>query len=202
MLIYMHQQYVAEGSTSVSDKDLPDLETMDGVLAVLSLINIAELSNVLHPDTYRAGVEPQDRVFLIHVRKLGRHLLHWLNCHYLIEPAPYPGNLISTKRTTPPLSKMYLLHQVHALQSGTRNKMKGVSLNSDAGHWCKAVMTQIIGCMGRSEEIVGQADTFAWEIGTHKVAKRCPPLLSTFGMYVFMNSRNLLIDQMLCRWRW
>ncbi|KAF8803036.1 hypothetical protein BYT27DRAFT_7005916, partial [Phlegmacium glaucopus] len=82
MLIYIHQQYVLEGITSVLDTDLPKLETMDGVLAVLSLINIAELANVLHPDTYQAGVEPEERMFLMHVRKLGRHILQWLNSHY------------------------------------------------------------------------------------------------------------------------
>jgi hypothetical protein len=185
MLIYVHKKYVVEGVTSVLAMDLPDLETMDGVLAVLSLINIAELGNVLHPDTYTEGVKPQERMFLIHVRKLGRHLLQWLSDHYLIEPVPYPGNLISQRHVTPPLSEIYLLHQVHALQSGMREMQKAGLSPSISGLTCNSLVHQIIGCLGLSKDSAGYANTFAWETGTHKVARRSTPLLSEFSMYTF-----------------
>ncbi|KAF8224409.1 hypothetical protein L208DRAFT_1311786, partial [Tricholoma matsutake] len=55
---------------------LPDLETMDGILAVLLLINMAELANVLHPEMYQEGVDPEEWMFLIHVCKQARHLFH------------------------------------------------------------------------------------------------------------------------------
>jgi hypothetical protein len=185
MLIYAHKKYVVEGVTSVLAMDLPDLETMDGVLAVLSLINMAELANVLHPGTYNEGVEPQERIFLIHVRKLGRHLLQWLSDHYLIDPVPYPGNLIPDDRVVPPLSKMYLFHQVHALQSGIREMQKAGLSPSISGLTCNSVILQIIGCVGLSKDLAGYKDSFAWDTGTHKVARRSTPLLSEFGMYTF-----------------
>jgi hypothetical protein len=185
MLIYMHKKYVVEGVTSVSAMDLPDLETMDGVLAVLSLVNIAELANVLHPDTYKEGVEPQERMFLIHVRKLGRHLLHWLNSHYLIEPAPYPGYLVSKVSVMPPLSKMYFLHQVHALQSGIKEMQTAGLSPSISGLTRNSVILQLIGCAGLSKDLAGHADSFTWDTGTHNVARRSTPLLSEFGMYTF-----------------
>jgi cytochrome c553 len=194
MLIYLHKKYVLEGIASVLDTDLPNLETMDGVLAVLSLINMAELGNVLHPDTYQAGVEPKERNFLIYVRKLGRHLLQWLGDHYLIEPAAYDGNSISTTPDKRPLSKLYLLHQVHALQTGMREMQKAGWSPSISGLTCNSLISQLIGCMGLSNDLAGYADTFAWETGTHKVARRSTPLLSEFGTYAFISSRNLLIS--------
>ena len=196
MLIYLHQQFVVQGITSVSDTtDLPDLERMNGILAVLSLINIAELANVLHPDTYQKGVEPQECMFLIHVRKLGRHLLQWLSDHYLVEPVLYPGNLISKTHITPPLWNMYLLHQVHALQSGIREMEMNGMLPFIRGLTSRTLAIQLIGCLGPLDDLVGYNDTFAWETGTHKVTKRCPPLLSTFGMCIsLLHSRNPLTE--------
>jgi hypothetical protein len=66
------------------DPHLPDLLTHSGLYSVFSLINIAELSNVLHPDTYGAGVPPQERLFLIHVRMRARMLRAWITARYLI----------------------------------------------------------------------------------------------------------------------
>lgn len=194
ILIYLHQQYVLEGTTSVLNSDLPDLETMDGVLAVLSVINIAELANVLHPDTYQAGVNPEERVFLMHVRKLGRHVLQWLSDNYLIEPAPYPGNLISTVRKIPPLWRMYLHHQADALQSAMRSMERAGVSPSIPGLTYKALSVQLIQCIGPFDELLGYAETFAWEAGTHKVARRCTPLCSIFSMRNFTLSRNPLIE--------
>lgn len=179
ILIYMHKKFMVEGMTSVLGTDLPNLETMDGVLALLSLTNIAELGNILHPDTNQEGIEPKERAFLIHVRKLGRHLSQWLGDHYLIEPA------VSTIPDKRPLSKIYLLRQVHALQSGVREMMKAGVSPSISRLTSKSLIFQLIGCMGLSNDLAGYADSFAWEMGTHKVSKRSTPLLSEFGMYTF-----------------
>jgi hypothetical protein len=62
-----------------------DLATLGGVLATLSVINIAELANVLYPNTYTSGIEPAECMFLIHVHKKGRDLLEWLMKNYTIK---------------------------------------------------------------------------------------------------------------------
>lgn len=196
LLIFIHQQYVEEGIASASDIDnthLPDLETMDGILAALSLINMAELANVLHPDTYAAGVEPEERMFLMHVRKLGRHLLQWLNDHYLIEPASYPGDLISDDLEMPTLSELYFLHQAHALQSAVASMERDGFTPWIFGLTGKTLSTQLARCVGL-EDLPEEVATFAWEVGTHKVTRRPTPLLSIFGMCNFAHSRIKLIE--------
>jgi hypothetical protein len=147
--IYLHQQYVLEnvfeGATAVLDTDLPDLETVDGIQGVLSLINMAELANVLHPDTYQAGIDPVEHMFLMHVRKLGRHLLQWLNEHILIEHASYTGLLTSTVRKTPSaLSQLYLLHQVDALLTAIRSMESSGFEPSIQGLTYSALRVQVI----------------------------------------------------------
>jgi hypothetical protein len=53
------------------------------MLHVLSLLNIAELANVINPETYcAAGIAPQYRKVIIHVRLRARMLLAWLNSRY------------------------------------------------------------------------------------------------------------------------
>jgi hypothetical protein len=195
MLIYIHRQYVYYDFTCASDTNLPDLETMDGVLAVLSLINIAEFANVLHPGTYnQAGVKPKERIFLIHVRKLGRHLLQWLNDHYLIEPAPYPGNLISTVRETPSLWYLYFLHQADALQTAMRLMEKAGLSPSIPGLTYEALRIQLTRCIDQGVELPGDTETFAWDKGTHKVSRRPRPLHSIFSMCTFTDSLSPLIE--------
>lgn len=55
------------------------------MLHVISLINLAEVANVIEPDTYRpGGVCAQDRIFFIHVRLRARTLLAWLNSRFNI----------------------------------------------------------------------------------------------------------------------
>ena len=73
ILIYIHQQFVQEGITT--GNTTTDAGHDGGYSQCLFLINLAELGNVLHPDTYQAGVDPQEHRFIIHVRKQGRHLL-------------------------------------------------------------------------------------------------------------------------------
>lgn len=182
MLVYIHKQLVLEDDNLDDTGHLPDLSTMDGVLAVLSLINLAELANVLHPDTYKAGVKPEERLFLIHVRKQARHLMQWLDSHYAIEPIPGPGILISSTRKTIPLGNLYLVHQADALQAA-RKSMEGVGLQpSIPGLTYQALYAQVVGCLGpQVEELLGSADTFYWEEGTHQVSRRRTPLQSNFS---------------------
>jgi hypothetical protein len=73
--------------TSSDDADeghLPDLRSIHGIFHLLSLFNFAELSNVLHPDTYRVGIAPKDRLFMIHVRLRARTLIAWLCQHFAL----------------------------------------------------------------------------------------------------------------------
>jgi hypothetical protein len=194
MLIYFHQQFVLEAITETSSSQnsyvslvhLPDLETMDGILAVLSLINMAELANVLHPDTYQEGVDPEERMFLIHVRKQGRHLLHWLNSHYSIEPAPHSGTVLSTTRETPPLAHSYLVHQVRALQDAKMSMEEAGLQSVIPGLTYQALHVQVVGCLGAP--VSGRqecAETFAWDKETYKVSRRRIPLLAQFRMCIF-----------------
>jgi hypothetical protein len=47
---------------------------------VLSLINLAELANVIDPETYQPnGISPHNRKVIIYVRLRARMLLAWLN---------------------------------------------------------------------------------------------------------------------------
>lgn len=55
------------------------------MIHVISLINLAELANVVEPDTYRpGGMSAQDRKFFIHVRLRARTLLAWLSSRFSI----------------------------------------------------------------------------------------------------------------------
>jgi hypothetical protein len=185
MLIYMHQQFVLDAimetspsqNSAVSLVHLPDLETMDGILAVLSLINMAELANVLHPDTYQEGVDPGERMFLIHVRKQARDLLHWLNNNYSLEPAPRAGTVLSTTHETPHLAYSYLVHQVRALQDAKMSMEKARLQSAIPGLTYQALHVQVVGCLGAlASGIQGRVETFAWDKETYKVSRRKKPL--------------------------
>jgi len=175
MLIYIHQQFILEditGSDTIIDTGhLPSLDTMEGILSVLSLINIAELANVLHPDTYQAGVEPEERRFLIHVRKQGRDLLRWMRSHYAIEPALGPSTHTSCE--IPQLARQYLLHQADALHV-SKMSMEGAGLQSSIpGLTHDALCMQIFGCLGQQvQKLPGCAKTFTWDQGTYQVSRR------------------------------
>lgn len=196
ILIYIHQQFVLDGITDTSpsqDPDvdlvhLPDLGTMGGILAVLSLINIAELGNVIHPDTYEAGVDPEERMFLMHVRKQGRDLLHWLNNHYALEPAPHAGSVISTTHGIPHLARSYLIHQARALRDAKMSMEKAGLRSSIPGLTYGALYDQVIGCLGHQvNKIQGRTKTFAWDKETHQVSRRNIPLLTRFSASTFMH---------------
>jgi hypothetical protein len=166
MLIYIHQQFVMTPITDAGH--LPNLETMEGLLAVLSLVNIAELGNVLHPDTYHAGVNPEERRFLIHVRKQGRHLLRWMNGQYRLVPALGSSSMAMISQ----LANQYLLHQADALQV-SKMSMDGAGLRSSIpGLTHSALCLQIFGCIGnKHQELPGCAKTFTWDQGTYQISR-------------------------------
>jgi hypothetical protein len=185
----MHQQFVLDAAMEMSPSQnsslhLPDLETMDGILAVFSLINMAELANVLHPDTYQEGVDPEERMFLIHVRKQARDLAHWLNSYYSIEPAACAGTVSRTTRETPHVS--YLFHQACALQDAKMSMEEAGLQSAIPGLTYQALRGQLLGCLGipvrgRQE----QGDTFDWDKDTYKVTRRRKPLQTRFCMCTF-----------------
>lgn len=203
MLMYIHQQFVLEAITEKSPSQnshvnlvhLPDLETMDGILAVLSLINIAELANVLHPDTYRAGVDPEERMFLMHVRTQGRSLLQWLDSHYALEPAARPGAVVSTTHEALPLAHLYLIHQARALQEAKMTMEKARIQSSIPGLTYQSLHLQIVRCLGpKVTEIPGHFRTFAWDKETHRVSRRNIPLLTQFGTCTFTHLPNFVFE--------
>jgi hypothetical protein len=91
-----------------------DLATLEGVLATLSVINIAELVNILHPNTYTSGVEAAECMFLIHVHKKGRDLLEWLMKNYTIKRVTDGAGRNEDGKLS--LANLYLIQQVWALQ--------------------------------------------------------------------------------------
>lgn len=171
MLIYIHREFVLDQDPDQKLEHLPNLDTMEGVLAVLSLVNIAELANVLHPDTYQAGVEPEERRFLIHVRNQGRDLLDWMNLSYALEPAP-PSTHTSCEISK--LAQLYLLHQADALHVSKMSMERAGLQSSIPGLTHSALYMQISGCLGlqhKKKKLPGCAKTFAWDQGTYRVSK-------------------------------
>lgn len=194
MLIYLHQQFVLEAIAERSPTQhppaglghLPDLEAIDGILAVLSLINMAELANVLHPDTYQGGVDPEERMFLIHVRKQGRQLLHWLNSQYSIEPAPRAGTASRTANESPHLAYAYLVHQVRALQDAKMSMEEAGLQSAIPGLTYQALQVQIVGCLGApARRLQGGAKSFGWDKGGYTVSRRRISLRTPFRERTF-----------------
>jgi hypothetical protein len=62
---------------------LPKLNTADGVMDLFSLLNVIELSNILHTLSYTASsLRLKERLQMIHARKLARIILRWFWCNY------------------------------------------------------------------------------------------------------------------------
>jgi hypothetical protein len=82
---------------------------MDGMLHVLSLLNIAELANAINPETYcTAGIAPQYRKVIIHMRLRARMLLAWLNSRYEVWRNGATTNLTG-------FAEDFLLHQMDVM---------------------------------------------------------------------------------------
>jgi hypothetical protein len=62
---------------------VPKLNTADGVMDLFSLLNVIELSNILHPLSYAASsLRLKERLQMIYARKLARIILWWFWCNY------------------------------------------------------------------------------------------------------------------------
>lgn len=119
-------------ATALTDAHLPDLATFEGLRHVLSLINIIELTNVLHPHTYReSGVDLLERLELIRCRSLARTIRRVLDARFRILRGP------GESQTVWDYSTAYLEWQAAILQSVRPQEQSA------------AVETQILGCIGR-----------------------------------------------------
>ena len=63
-----------------TDWHIPDPYWEASMLA--TMCGVAELANVIHLETYRDGVEPEERLQLIHTRSLGRKIALALRQHH------------------------------------------------------------------------------------------------------------------------
>ena len=94
---------------------------------VISLINLAELANVIEPDMYHPGsVSSQDRKFFIHVRMWARMLLAWLTSRFNIQ---YVCTHEVLKLSIKEFADKYLAYQmvVMGLQKGFYDSMHEAS---------------------------------------------------------------------------
>lgn len=84
MQFYHQSLYTEPGSTEdnfniAANRHLPNVMTTDGIVDILSLYNLLELGNVLHPHTYTPdGIPSTDRHLLMQARALGRSLVSCL----------------------------------------------------------------------------------------------------------------------------
>jgi hypothetical protein len=62
---------------------VPKLNTADGIMDLFSLLNVIELSNILHPLSYAASsLRLKERLQMIYACKLARIILWWFWCNY------------------------------------------------------------------------------------------------------------------------
>jgi hypothetical protein len=175
MLIYVYQQCVLEFVDS-DRQHMPD-ETMDGMIAILSLVNVAELSNVLHPDMYQGGVDPAERMFLIHVHKLGRLLFQWLENNYIFK------STATSVSTMGEMWQLYLFHQAGTLQEA-KLTMEKAGIPSGILHLtCHTLSAQIKSCLGSQvNEIPESIKSFTWDKGSYQVSRH-HKILCEYGKF-------------------
>jgi hypothetical protein len=156
---------------------LPDLNSVEGIIAVLSLTNVAEFGNVLHPDTYASGVKPDERMRLIHVRKLARNLVDWLICRYEFRDAT--GEQTGEKH----LATQYLYHHAFGLLSAKSSSDSMKIKSSVPGLTLSSLRRELGGCLGKSWEQLPYTavKSFTWEDSSLQVSKRAEPLRASIG---------------------
>ncbi|KAF8235987.1 hypothetical protein L208DRAFT_1253710 [Tricholoma matsutake] len=89
LLIHIYEESVASGFSATPEQPipvgnhLPAFNTWEGVVEIVNLVNVIELEEVLHWQTYtRNGLSYKEQQAMKHCHKLGRELLHWLWCNY------------------------------------------------------------------------------------------------------------------------
>ena len=144
-------------------------------MGLLSLMNIMELANVLHPDTYRSYLSPSQRFLFIRLRMLARQLLYAVNAHYDLEADE------AEEFTVYRLSTHYLFNQAQALLYA---KKKSDSTGIDSripGFTQDALHAQISAYFGF--DIDPDLDTFLWQGPVYRVVRVAVPRQYEAGMF-------------------
>jgi hypothetical protein len=145
---------------------LPDHSTISGLLSILSLINVAELGNVLHPDTYAGGVSPKERIFLIHVRSLGRKLRRALGCRLQLQ-----GKGAQDHTSVITWANDYLLHQACALYNYKRLSDSATINRRSPGFTLQALEAQLSKCLGKNIWMEDNHPSFRWSQMDYEVVE-------------------------------
>jgi len=139
---------------------------MDGLFSITSLINVAELANVLHPDTYAGGVPPKERMFLIHVRSLGRELKRVMGSKIRLQAEGGEASLSVTS-----WANGYLHYQASALYNYKRiADSVGITPRPPGFTRC-ALESGLSKCLGPTIWIEDDAPTFSWSQDHFQVVK-------------------------------
>ncbi|KAF8803057.1 hypothetical protein BYT27DRAFT_7214897 [Phlegmacium glaucopus] len=161
------------------------LETFEGILSILTLGNYAQLSNCLHPDTYsNDGVDPVERLFLIHVRKKSKKLISYLNSSLeIISPCNEALTLLH-------LSQSYQLQQAYALEACFKQAVSSGLKSPIAGLTEMSLHAQLKASLGDdfSKNPTPQQDTepsFYWGELDYRVRRYAQGLPSDYGEPAF-----------------
>lgn len=150
------------------------------MIHLLSLTNIAEFANVLHPDTYtKLGVDPQERLRMIYVRQRGRNLVKWLVNQYRLHRSDGRNSL----------PREYLLHQAYALQDA-RQFADGEGIGPCiSGLTRKSLDEQLVRCVRgmASREMRECTSSFMPNNWLHSVSKQAQPSVEVFGRQPQLN---------------
>jgi hypothetical protein len=95
ILTYIHAETVEAGFVATPNQPHPALEhipafdTFEGVVDFFNLLNVIELADALHPQTYSlGGLCIKERAGMIHAQRLARQLQRWFWCNYDISAIP------------------------------------------------------------------------------------------------------------------
>lgn len=159
--------------------------TFEGMIHLLSLTNIAEFANVLHPNTYtKLGVDPQERLRMIYVRRRGRNLVKWLMSQYQLCRDDGQGSL----------PRAYLLHQAYALQDAKQFADGEGITPGILGLTQKSLDEQLARCVRgmATREMREHKSSFMWNDWSYSISKRAQPPAEVFGRQPQLN--RLLIS--------
>jgi hypothetical protein len=124
---------------------MPKLDTFEGVLQVLALGNYSRFSTALHPDAYTEdGIDPIERLFLIHLRKKSKELISYLASWLQISDADSRVVPLSSVEISYALQQAYALKAclTRSLALGLKSPIEGLTL--------EALNARLAGCFGDS----------------------------------------------------
>jgi hypothetical protein len=154
---------------------LPHLSHFDGLLDLLSLLNVVEFANVLHPATYGSGIQPDERLFLIHVRRCGREVLAWLDSLF---------EIADEMESIEDLAMRYRYRQALAIQQAKKFSDEVGIKHMVPGFTQEALEVQLAGCLGKEwgRESTGNVQSFALPARAYRVARKPVRTDSDSGM--------------------